>query len=52
LAAQKLAGHSNPAVTAKSYVQPVLEMLNAQKQLPYWNVEAVPRLTCDEDAAK
>jgi integrase len=41
LAAQKLAGHSSPTVTARSYVQPVIEMLNAQKQLPYWNV-AVP----------
>lgn len=48
LAAQKLAGHSNPAVTAKSYVQPVLEMLNAQKQLPYWNVEPPRQLTSEE----
>lgn len=44
LAAQKLAGHSNPTVNAKSYVQPVLELLNAQKQLPYWNVQASPQL--------
>jgi integrase len=51
LAAQKLAGHSSPTVTAKSYVQPVLEMLNAQRQLPYWNVQAVQQLTHDQDVA-
>jgi integrase len=50
LAAQKLAGHSSPAVTAKSYVQPVLEMLNAQKQLPYWNLQVTPALTYDDTA--
>jgi integrase len=51
LAAQKLAGHSSPAVTAKNYVQPVLEMLNSQKQLPYWNVESTPETSLKECVA-
>lgn len=38
LAAQKLAGHSNPAVTAKHYVRLVPAILKAQEQLPFWNV--------------
>lgn len=39
LAAQKLAGHSSPTVTARSYVRAVTETLNAQKRLPYWDVD-------------
>lgn len=51
LAAQKLAGHSSPTVTAKSYVQPVLEMLNAQRQLPHWNLQPTRQLTHEKDVA-
>jgi integrase len=36
LAAQKLAGHSSPMVTAKHYVALVPEMLKAQERLPFW----------------
>jgi integrase len=36
LAAQKLAGHSSPVVTAKHYIGVVPEFLKAQERLPYW----------------
>ena len=36
LAAQKLAGHSSPAVTAKHYIGVVPEMLKSQERLPFW----------------
>lgn len=39
LAAQKLAGHSSPAVTSKHYVGVVPEMLQSQTRLPFWNEE-------------
>jgi integrase len=42
LAAQKLAGHSNPAVTAKYYVRLLPETLRAQTQLPYWGLKTEP----------
>lgn len=37
LAAQKLAGHSSPTVTAKHYVGVVPEMLKSQERLPFWD---------------
>jgi integrase len=36
LAAQKLAGHSSPTVTARHYVGLVPQMLNSQRLLPFW----------------
>jgi integrase len=39
LAAQKLAGHSSPAVTAKYYVALTSATLKAQQQLPFWNLK-------------
>jgi integrase len=36
LAAQKLAGHSSPTVTARHYVGVVPEMLKSQERLPFW----------------
>jgi integrase len=40
LAAQKLAGHSSPAVTAKHYVGVVPEMLKSQEKLPFWSKDS------------
>jgi integrase len=38
LAAQKLAGHSSPVVTAKHYVGVVPDFLKAQERLPHWSI--------------
>ena len=51
LAAQRLAGHSSPTVTAKSYVRLVPATLKAQEQLPFWNLKPNSGPDQDEDAA-
>jgi len=51
LAAQKLAGHSSPAVTAKHYVGVVSEMLKTQEKLPHWRVSCDGGDPTTDDAA-